>query len=222
MRLIPGTEIHAACLLFDMDGTLVDSTRAVERVWQRWAEARGISFESFRHTMHGRRAIDTLRDVIPSHLDLASELEIIDGDELKETEGIVATPGAAELLATLPPDAWALVTSAQHPLAQVRMHAAGLPWPGIVVSAEDIHAGKPDPECYLLALRRLGQSPDSAVVFEDAPAGLAAGHAAGCRTIAVAACATEQALAGEDWLPDLSRLTLAGIDADGKLRLRVR
>ena len=91
------------------------------------------------------------------------------------------------------------------------MHAAGLPWPGIVVSAEDIHAGKPDPECYLLALRRLGQSPDSAVVFEDAPAGLAAGHAAGCRTIAVAACATEQALAGEDWLPDLSRLTLAGI-----------
>ncbi len=221
MRLAPQTEIRAACLLFDMDGTLVDSTRAVERVWRRWAEARGIPFESFRHTMHGRRAIDTMREVIPPHLDLASELAIIDGDELKETEGIVATPGAAALLAVIPSGAWALVTSAQRPLAQVRMRAAGLPWPEIVISAEDIHAGKPDPECYLLALRRLGRNADSAVIFEDAPAGLAAGHAAGCRTIALATCAAEGTLADEDWLPDLSHLALAGVDG-GELRLRVK
>lgn len=221
MRLPPGTEIHAYSLLFDMDGTLVDSTAAVERVWGKWASAQGISFESFRHTMHGRRAIDTMREVIPPHLDLTAELATIDSDELVETDGIVAIPGAAELLAALPRSAWALVTSAQLPLARVRMAAAGLPWPEIVVSADDIRAGKPDPGCYLLALQRLGRRPEQAVVFEDAPAGIAAGHGAGCRTIALATNAPEHALADEEWLPDLSCLTLSRVDADGRLLLRV-
>lgn len=221
MRLPPGTEISASCLLFDMDGTLVDSTAVVERVWGRWAGERGVSFDTFRHTMHGRRAIDTMREVIPSHLDLKAELATIDGNELVETEGIVAIPGAAALLAALPRTAWALVTSAQRPLARVRMEAAGLPWPDTVVSADDIREGKPDPGCYLLALQRLGQRPEQAVVFEDAPAGIAAGHAAGCRTIALATSASQHALADEEWLPDLTHLMLAGIDADGRLRLRV-
>lgn len=222
MRLLPGTEIHATCLLFDMDGTLVDSTAAVERVWGNWANAHGISFDSFRHSMHGRRAIDTMREVIPPHLDLMAELETIDSNEMVETEGIVAITGAAELLGALPRNAWALVTSAQRPLARVRMDAAGLPWPDTVVSADDIREGKPNPGCYLLALDRLAQRPEQALVFEDAPAGIAAGHAAGCRTIVLATSVSEHALANEEWLPDLSHLTLTGIDADGRLRLRVR
>jgi len=221
MRLPSGTEIKTYSLLFDMDGTLVDSTPAVERVWRRWAESHGISFDSFRHTMHGRRAIDTMREVIPPHLDLAAELETIDNTELTETEGIVAIPGAAELLASIPRTAWALVTSAQRPLAQVRMTAAGLPWPDTVVSADDIREGKPDPGCYLLALKRLAQVPENAVVFEDAPAGLAAGHAAGCRTIALATNAPASALQNEEWLPDLSSITLTDIAPDGLMSFRV-
>lgn len=222
MRLPPGTEINAACLLFDMDGTLVDSTAAVERVWGKWADGHGISFDSFRHAMHGRRAVDTMREVIPSGLDLMAELETIDSNELVETDGIIAIPGAADLLAALPRSAWALVTSAQRPLARVRMEAAGLPWPDTVVSADDISNGKPDPGCYLLALSRLGQRAERAVVFEDASAGIAAGHAAGCRTIVVATSASERVLAGEEWIPDFSHLTLEEIEPDGSLRLRVR
>ena len=221
MKLTSGSELKAACFLFDMDGTLIDSTPAVERVWRRWAERRGISFDSFRHTMHGRRAVDTMRDVLPSGADLAPDLAIIDSEELVETEGIVAIPGALELLTTLPRGAWALVTSAQRSLAQVRLQAAGLPWPDIAVTAEEIHAGKPDPECYRLALQRLGRTPDQAVVFEDAPAGIAAGLAAGCRTVAVTA-ATRRTPTEVPWLEDFTCLEWLGVDAAGNSCLRVR
>ena len=208
MKLTPGTPLSARCLLFDMDGTLVDSTAAVERVWGRWAESHGIPFASFRHKMHGRRAIDIMRGIVPPHLDALAELQTIDAEELVETDGIVTIPGAAALLSSLPRCSWALVTSAQLPLARVRMAAAGLPMPDIVVSAEDISEGKPNPACYLLALERLGQRPDEAVVVEDAPAGIAAGLAAGCRTIALATTTSIDQLAGTEWLPDLSKLVL--------------
>ena len=222
MRLPTGTQISTFCLLFDMDGTLVDSTGAVERVWGRWAEKNGIPFASFRHKMHGRRASDTMHDIIPPHLNPDAELQTIDNDELIETEGIVAIPGAASLLASLPPLSWALVTSAQRPLARVRMAAAGLPLPEIIISADDIPEGKPNPACYQQALERLGRRSDEAVVFEDAPAGLAAGHAAGCRTIALATTMSADQLASEEWLPDLSLLILERVEANGRLHLRVR
>ena len=221
MKLTSGSELKAACFLFDMDGTLIDSTPVVERVWSRWAERRGIPFDSFRHTMHGRRAVDTMRDVLPPGADLTADLAIIDREELEETEGIIAIPGALELLTTLPRDAWALVTSAQHSLAQLRLRAAGLPWPDTAVTAEDIHAGKPDPGCYRLALQRLGRTADQALVFEDAPAGIAAGLAAGCRTLAVTA-ATKRAPAEVPWLEDFTCLEWLGVDAAGNSCLRAR
>ncbi len=221
MRLPSGTEISACCLLFDMDGTLVDSTRAVERVWGRWAERHGIPFADFSHTMHGRRAIDTMRAIIPPHLDADDEVQSIDSDELVETEGIVPIPGAVGLLAALPRGSWALVTSAQLPLVRVRMAAAGLPLPDVVVSADDIREGKPNPACYRLAMQRMGCRAEDAVVFEDAAAGLAAGHAAGCRTIALATTQTAKYLDGESWLPDFSSLVVDCVDPDGRLHLRV-
>ncbi len=221
MRIPPETRISTQYLLFDMDGTLVDSTAAVEHVWGAWAAGHGIALESFRHSMHGRRAIDIMRSIIPPHLDPEAELRIVDDRELIETDGIVPIRGAAELLAGLPRDRWALVTSAQLPLAKARMAAAGLPLPEIIVSSDDIPDGKPNPACYRLALERLGCTPENAIVFEDAPAGLAAGHAAGCRTIALATVQPENRLDGEEWLPDFSFLTVEDIEASGSIRLRV-
>ena len=228
MKLAPGSTISARSLLFDMDGTLVDSTAVVERVWKRWAYRRGLDFEAFRHTMHGQRAIDTMREILAAGgkatagLDLARELRAVDDDELTETAGIVPIPGAARLLASLPRDAWALVTSANLALARTRMSAAGLPLPEIIVSAEDIQAGKPDPACYRLALARLGQAPADAVVFEDAAAGLAAGRAAGCRTIALATTLPPASLADENWLADFTPLVFEKTDGQGRLLLRIR
>ena len=169
----------------------------------------------------GASRSDTMRDVLPPGADLTADLAIIDREELEETEGIIAIPGALELLTTLPRDAWALVTSAQHSLAQLRLQAAGLPWPDTAVTAEDIHAGKPDPGCYRLALQRLGRTADQSRVFEDAPAGIAAGLAAGCRTLAVTA-ATKRAPAEVPWLEDFTCLEWLGVDAAGNSCLRVR
>ena len=222
MQIAPGTRFSARALLFDMDGTLVDSTVSVERVWGNWAESHGVSFAEVAHRMHGRRALDIMRDLVPPGVDPEVEVEIVNHNELVDTDGIVAIRGAAELLASLPRRAWALVTSAQLPLASARMGAGGLSLPEVVVTADDIAVGKPNPACYQLALKRLGLQPDDAVVFEDAPSGLAAGRAAGCRTIAIASTMPTENLAHEDWLYDLSTLVLESVDPEGLMHFQVR
>lgn len=221
MQIVSGTRFSARALLFDMDGTLVDSTVSVERVWGSWAESHGVSFAKVAHRMHGRRALDIMRDLVPPGVDPEVEVEIVNHNELVDTDGIVAIRGAAELLASLPPRGWALVTSAQLPLASARMGAGGLSLPEVVVTADDIALGKPNPACYQLALKRLGLQPDDAVVFEDAPSGLAAGRAAGCRTIAIASTMPTENLEHEDWLYDLSTLVLESVDEDGLMHFRV-
>lgn len=221
MQLKSGTVITARGLLFDMDGTLVDSTAAVERIWGRWARAHGVNFKDFAHRMHGRRAIEIMRELAPVGVDPEDEVRQIDEDELNETEGIVPIPGALELIAALPPGSWALVTSARTELAHARMAAAGLPMPGTIVTSSNVSLGKPHPECYLHALAKLGCRAGDAVVFEDAPAGLAAGRAAGCRTIALATTTPAERLDHEEWLSDLSYVSVEDVLKDGTLRLRV-
>ena len=221
MLIAPGTLISARALLFDMDGTLVDSTAAVERIWGRWASRHGVSFAQFAHTMHGRRAVDIMSAMAPPGIDLEKEVVLVDEDELNETDGIIPIPGAVELIASLPPKSWALVTSAHPELARARMAAAGLPMPEIVVTSTDVVQGKPHPACYLKALERLEVSARDALVFEDAPAGLAAGRAAGCRTIALATTSSTENLQHEDWLYDLSRVKLSKVQDDGELLLHI-
>ncbi|WP_142059800.1 HAD-IA family hydrolase [Pseudarthrobacter sp. B4EP4b] len=172
-------------VLFDMDGTLVDSTAVVEQVWGEFAARYGLDLEEILRTSHGVQARDTVTRFAPAGADVPALTAELGAMERVRTEGIVALPGAVRLLAALPADAVALVTSADVVLADIRMEAAGLPMPAVAVTAELVTRGKPDPEGYLKAAANLGVEPADAVVFEDAPAGIAAGVAAGIRTVAV-------------------------------------
>jgi mannitol-1-/sugar-/sorbitol-6-phosphatase len=224
MKLKAGTEVRARALLFDMDGTLVDSTAAVERAWKRVAAKWGADFEQLRSHMHGRRAIDIMRDILPPEAadQLKSEVAAIDVVELTETDGIVAVPGAAALLAALPPNAWALVTSARPALAAARMRAAKLQLPATMITSATVTRGKPHPECFLRATERLGVAPRDALVLEDAPAGIAAGRAAGCQVVALATTIDSERLADVDWIPDLSVLQLESCDVDGWMTFHIQ
>jgi sugar-phosphatase len=177
--------LTARAVLFDMDGTLVDSTAIVERVWAEFAGRYGLDLAEILRTSHGVRALDTVSRFAPEGADIAALVAELGHMELTETEGIIAVPGALRLLESLPADAVALVTSASPDLAAVRMAAAGVDMPAAVVTSEDVSRGKPHPEGYLRGASLLGVSPSDAVVFEDAPAGIAAGVAAGIRTVAV-------------------------------------
>jgi sugar-phosphatase len=199
-------------VLFDMDGTLVDSTAVVERVWGEFAARYGLDIGEILRTSHGVQAGDTVRRFAPPGADVPALTAELGAMERVRTEGILPLPGAARLLAALPADAVALVTSADRVLADIRMAAAGLAMPATVVTAELVTRGKPDPEGYLKAAAGLGVDPSDAVVFEDAPAGIAAGVAAGMRTVAVGPN-TGPLPAGVLHIPDYSAVA-AQVDKD--------
>jgi sugar-phosphatase len=176
--------LRCEALLFDLDGVLVDSRAVVERTWRHWAQRHDLDPTNLLRVAHGRRTRETLQAVVP-HLDLASEVAWLDAAELADVDGLVAVTGALRLLSALPASAWAVVTSGGRTLAQRRLAAAGVPIPSVLVASEDVTLGKPAPEGYQLAAKRLGCGPESCVVFEDAPPGVAAGRAAGARVVAV-------------------------------------
>lgn len=170
-------------VLFDMDGTLVDSTGAVERSWAIWGAEYGLT-RSVLEAGHGQPASQLVRAVLGA--DRAAEgLRRIADLELHDVEDITVLPGAAELLAALPADRAAIVTSATRELALARIAAAGLAAPAALVTFDDVTHGKPDPEPFLTGAARLGVDPHRCLVVEDAPAGIKAAQAAGCATLAV-------------------------------------
>ncbi|CAM3161338.1 glycerol-3-phosphatase [Pseudomonas floridensis] len=176
-----------AAFLFDMDGTLLNSVIAAERVWSKWARRHGLDVDAFLPTIHGVRSIDTVRRQNIPGIDAQQEAAAISQAEIEDVEGVVAIEGVAAFLNSLPPDRWAMVTSAPRALAAARMKAAGLALPDIVVTAEDVSQGKPAPEGFLLAAQRLGVAAEQCLVFEDAPAGIAAGKAAGASVVVITA-----------------------------------
>jgi sugar-phosphatase len=180
-------EKRFAAFLFDMDGTLLNSTIAAERVWAKWARKHGLNVEAFLPTIHGVRSIDTVRKQNLPDIDVELEAAGISQAEIEDVEGVIAIEGVAAFLASLPKDRWAVVTSAPLALAQARMGAAGLELPGVVVTAEDVTRGKPAPDGFLLAAQRLGVDARECLVFEDAPAGIAAAKAAGASVAVVTA-----------------------------------
>ncbi|WP_085729170.1 HAD-IA family hydrolase [Pseudomonas sp. R37(2017)] len=173
--------------LFDMDGTVLTSIAAAERVWTTWAVRHGVDAGSFLPTIHGARAIDTIRRLGLPGVDAGAEAAWITEAEIEDVDGVLEVAGAAKFLRSLPANQWAIVTSAPRELALRRMAAAGIPEPGVMVTAEDVTAGKPDPAGYQLAARRLGVEPGQCLVFEDAPVGIQAAEAAGADLMIVTA-----------------------------------
>lgn len=221
MRLSSGTVLTARGLLFDLDGTLLRSHIAAEKVFEQWAARMGIDWPTLLADFHGRRMEDTVRRHAPPGTDVARECEWILEQELRVDDGIVPLPGAAALLAALPADRWLVVTSSARPLAEHRLDFAGLPRPQRMVAGNEIQRGKPDPQGFNLGLEALGCAPSEALVFEDAPSGIAAGQASGARVIALLGTRTAEQLADVDWLPDYLGLRYEGQDARGQLLLRV-
>ncbi len=193
------TEIRCAALLFDLDGVLIDSTPAVARVWRRWAVEHGFDPAEVIARAHGRPSLTTVREYLPN-ADHEAENREVERREIEDLEGVIPLPGALELLARLPADRWTIVTSCTRPLAEVRIKAAGLPQPEKLITASDITHGKPHPEPFLKGAAVLGFPAEQCVVFEDVPAGVRAGKAAGGRVIAFTTTFQESALrdAGAD------------------------
>lgn len=173
--------------LFDMDGTILSSIAATERVWSNWARGYGLNLATFLPTIHGVRAVDTVRRLNLEGVDPQVEADVLLRAELEDVDGIVPIAGAARFLASLPTDRWAVVTSAPRELAKRRLAAAGLQLPAVIVAAEDVTQGKPSPDCFLLGAQLLGQEPEDCLVFEDAAAGIAAGEAASMSIVVVTA-----------------------------------
>lgn len=197
--------LPCAAILFDMDGTLVDSTACVDSTWRAWAARHAIDAEAIMALAHGRQNGEILRLVAP-HLDTPQEQARMERDEEACRDGIVAVPGAAEILAALPPRRWAVVTSAWRRLAEIRMGCAGLPLPDVLVTSDGIARSKPAPDGYLTAAAALGVEPGACVVIEDAPAGIEAGYAAGMTVIAVTTTFPRERLRVELAIADLRAL----------------
>ncbi|MFO2465680.1 HAD-IA family hydrolase [Pseudomonas sp. 15FMM2] len=171
--------------LFDMDGTILNSIAAAERVWAAWAKRHGLDVEAFLTTIHGARAIDTITCQALPGVDAQAEARGITQAEIEDVEGVVAIPGAVEFLKSLPANQWAVVTSAPKALALRRLQAAGIVPPAVMVTAEDVVRGKPDPTCYQLSAQRLGVPMAQCLVFEDASVGICAGEASGANVMVV-------------------------------------
>lgn len=206
-------------LLFDNDGTLISSLDSVYRCWSAWAVEYGLSADDFaRVELHGRTAAEIAADLLPAER-VAEAVARIEALEVADVQGgIVALPGSVELLSGLSTTGWAVVTSATRRLAEARLAEVGIR-PPTVIAADDVTRGKPDPEPFLIAARRLGADPARCVVFEDAPAGLAAGRAAGMRTVALTTTHAAAELTADAVLPDLSALRISTVAGGFRLRL---
>lgn len=212
--------VRARAVLLDMDGTLVDSTAAVERIWLAWAKPHGLDREHVLGVIHGRQGHQSMAIMLPERdhsINLAENAAML-ANEADDVDGVVAIPGAAALLDALLPHPHAIVTSADVRLMNARMDAAQLTVPATTVTAESVTRSKPDPEGFLLGARLLGVAPADCVVFEDSGAGIQAAHAAGMRVVGVGA----HAAAHEPTclVDDLTRIMVRAVDDGLELHIR--
>lgn len=217
MKLTAAQIYHAKAILFDMDGTLVSSISLDENAWIGFARRHGVDHKVLLAKSHGRRTAETVAMFASEGSDIALETQRIQTEVSHMPDGLPSIAGVAQVLDTLPDSKWAVVTSADRKAAFQRIAAADLPAPPLLISAEDVVRGKPDPEGFLKAAKLLGVDIQDCVVFEDAPAGLRAAHAAGAQVIAVASLQSAENLAGENWITDYQSMVLEVLD-DGSLK----
>lgn len=199
----------ARAVLLDMDGTLVDSSAVVERVWTEWAVAHSLDPAEVIAVIHGRQAHESMAMLLPGRpvTENLAESLVMAQQETVAVEDVTAIAGAEGLLRALADAPHALVTSATVELARARMAAAGLAVPEVAVTAELVSASKPDPEGFLAAAAMLGVPAEACVVFEDSGAGIEAAHSAGMRVVGVG---TPAAAHGADWtVADLADVQVA-------------
>ena len=207
-----------AAILFDLDGVLCDSTKAVDREWREWAARKGVDGDAIMAIAHGVRTVEVIRRVAPQ-LDAEAEAAAIENHEAHDQTGVVVMPGALKLVQSIPDERWGVVTSGSRLLAQNRLRHCGLPVPEVLVTSDDVVNGKPHPEPYLKGAMRLGLPPAECLVIEDAPAGIQSAHAGGMTVIGMASTYGAEKLSQADAVVR----TLAGVrvSANGTEMLRI-
>jgi sugar-phosphatase len=212
-------ELHADAIIFDMDGVVIDSGDVYERHWRAWGAGHDVDYDAHIASVHpGRPPVETIRIVAP-HLDAEQEALRFNAalDASDDADSATAMPGAVALLSSLPPERWAIATSAVRVIAGQWLRQAGLPLPHALVTVDDIENGKPAPDPYLLAAELLGRDPARCLVVEDAPAGITAAKTAGATVLGVRTSHAVEDLAGADHLALGVQDISVRVDADGLL-----
>ncbi|MGC2184230.1 MAG: HAD-IA family hydrolase [Terriglobales bacterium] len=212
-------KFDCAAILFDLDGVLVDSTGSVTRQWRRWAEEQKLDPDQVVEAAHGVRTIEIVRRLAPQ-LDAQAETLRLEKREAEDHEGVSVMPGAAELLKAIPEGRWCVVTSGTRYLATSRLKLGNLPVPKVLVSADDVSKGKPDPEPYLMGAKLLSINPAECLVVEDAPAGIRAAHAGEMKAIGITSTYPAAALQEADAV--IRTLAQIKVSVDGGSRLTIR
>lgn len=179
------TPITVQAVLFDLDGTLVDSTASVDRAWTKIAHLMGRDPADIIGRYHGMPGDLTLRTIDPTLNDqrVRDLNQTLLDLETSDTDDVTALPGAIAAVTVIPSDRWAIVTSCSTKLAAARIAAAGIPHPHNIITSDDITLGKPNPEPFQAGARLLRQATRDCLAIEDAPAGVAAAQAAGCSVL---------------------------------------
>ncbi|MDC9595059.1 HAD-IA family hydrolase [Xenorhabdus sp. IM139775] len=213
--------IEVDAILFDMDGTLIDSSGACARIWTRWAQHYGLEPQSVIDQSHGRRPEDTARSILGDDADIKAAVDLFTAEEAKESH-VTTILGAKELITTIPEGKWAIVTSSTEGIAKTRLAYCGITEPKALVTAEKVRAGKPDPEGYLQAAEKLGVDIRRCLVVEDAPGGIEAGHRSGAFVIAVATTYNPSKFPSEVVVSDLRDIIVTNVGEEGKMQLTVK
>lgn len=203
-------------LLFDLDGTLVNSLPAVDRAWRTWATEYGLDPDYVAPRIHGKRAVDSIALLAP-HADQREAFLRLEHLEATDTDGVVPMPGALDFIGLLEGIPWGIVTSGSSPIANPRLRAGGISAPTVFVTAEQISRGKPDPEPFLEGARRLNLLPDEIVAFEDTLAGVRSAKSAGMKVVGLSDEAAQEA---DGQISDYGQLTLDTSSTPFILRLK--